>query len=90
MLYCNVVHINYGLIRVKNCRYCKRLLNTLEGILSDLGDFTQGPTNAIEQTGSGAIDDSTPTPVPPIEVNDTTSNEATPTQAFTIPDFFSF
>ena len=36
--------------------------NTLEDILTSLGDFMPRPSNAIEQTGGGAIDNSMPPP----------------------------
>jgi hypothetical protein len=36
--------------------------NTLECILSELGDFTPRSTKAIEQTGGGVTEDSMPPP----------------------------
>jgi hypothetical protein len=49
--------------------------NTLEAILSEIGDFTPEITDAIQKTRGGAMDDSMPSPT--IEVNDSSSNSET-------------
>jgi hypothetical protein len=58
--------------------------DTVEGILSELGDFTPRPTNTVEQTGGGVIEDS----MPPPTIEDNEGSETLPSPALIKPYFF--